>query len=204
MHEDMRALLNPYLDNELHGTRLRELELHLAWCEACQDELKKLRHVSDLLLAVPVPEFMPVERFVINLNMRLPRRTLHDTPSKPGSLAWWLVPVGLLGAWFFTQTVFTLTNVVTAAQTTGMFGQVADRLAGGQQTIWFAATTSLFGAQVGGVQSTLSVLNGLNVFGVKLLQGFLWQALLVLLYWCWLFVLWLRRRQSSVQMGNAS
>lgn len=204
MHEDMRALLNPYLDNELHGARLRELELHLASCEACQDELGKLRHVSERLQAVPVPEFMPVERFVLNLNMRLPRRTLHATPSKPGSLAWWLVPAGLLGAWFFTQTLFTLTNVVTAAQTTGMFGQVANWLAGGQQTIWFAATTSLFGGQVAGVHSTLSALNGLNIFGVKLIEGFLWQALLVLLYWCWLFVWWLRRRPSSVQIENAS
>ena len=55
MHEDMRALLNAYLDGELHGTRLREMELHLSGCEACRNELKELRLVSDLLQAAPDP-----------------------------------------------------------------------------------------------------------------------------------------------------
>ena len=204
MHEDMRALLNPYLDNELHGKRLRDLELHLASCKACQDELKELRLVSDMLQAVPAPEFMPVERFVSTLNMRLPRRTVQDLPTNSSSLAWWLVPAGLLGAWFFTQTVFSLTNIITAAKTTGMFGHVVNHLVGGQQTLWFAAVTSLFGGHIGGGLTTLSVLNGLNVSGVKWMEGFLWQALIVLLYWGWLSILWLLRRPQSVIMENAS
>jgi hypothetical protein len=129
---------------------------------------------------------------------------LHDLPSNSASLAWWLVPAGLLGAWFFTQTVFSLTNMITAARTTGMFGQAVNHLVGGQQTIWFAAVTSLFGGHISGVLSTLSVLNGLNVSGVKWMEGFLWQALIVLLYWGWLSILWLLRRPKSVIMENAS
>jgi hypothetical protein len=77
-------------------------------------------------------------------------------------------------------------------------------LGGSQQTIWFSAVTSLFGRPVGGVESTLSLLNGLNVFGVNLLEGFLWQALIVLLYWGWLFAWWLYRRSQTVQMENGS
>ena len=204
MHEDMRTLLNAYLDGELHGTRLLEMKLHLASCESCRNELKELRLVSDLLKAAPAPEFMPVERFVSNLTLSLPRRTLRDLPPKPSSLAWWLVPAGLLAAWFFVQTVFTLTGVVSVADTTGLLGNAASWLGGGQETVWFAAVTSLFGGQAGGAQPTLSLLNELNIFGANLLTGFLWQALIVLLYWSWLFVWWLRRRPRPMKMGNAS
>ena len=204
MHEEMRILLNAYLDGELHGTRLLEMNRHLASCESCQNELKDLHLVSDLIQAVPAPEFMTTEQFISNLTLRLPRRTLHDLPPKPASLAWWLIPAGLLAAWFFLQAVFILTGVVFAAETTGMLGQAVNWLGGGQETVWFVAVTSLFGGQAGGAQSTLSLLNELNVFGANLLDGFLWQALIVMLYWGWLFVSWLRHRPRPMTMGNAS
>ena len=204
MHEDMRTLLNAYLDGELHGTRLLEMKLHLASCEACRNELKELRLVSDLLQAAPVPEFMPAGRFVSNLTLNLPRRTLRDLPPRPGSLVWWLGPAGLLLAWFFMQTLFTMTGVITAAQAGGLLGQLARWFGGGQETVWFAALTSLFGGQAGGAQSTLSLLNSVNVVGVNLLDGFLWQALIVFLYWGWLSFWWLRRRPRPMKLGTAS
>ena len=164
----------------------------------------ELRLVSDLLQADPSPDFMPAERFVTNLTLRLPRRTFRDLPPKPGFLAWWLVPAGLLGAWFFVQTVFALTDAITAANLTGVLGQAASWLGGGHQMAWFTALTSLFGSQAGGVQSTLSLLNEMNVFGANLLKGFLWQALIVLVYWIWLLILWLYRRPQHMQMDNPS
>jgi len=203
MHEDKRALLSAYLDGELHGTRLQEMKLHLAACEACRNELEELRLVSDLLQADPLPEFMPAGRFASNLVLNLPRRTMRDLPAKPASLAWWLVPAGLLAAWSFIQTVFTLTGVVTAARLTGLLGQAAQWLNGGQETVWFAAVSSLFGSQVGAVQPTLSLLNTLNVYSVDLLDGFLWQALIVLLYWGWLSIWWFRRRPHPMKMKKA-
>ena len=203
MHDDMRALLNAYLDGELNGTRLQELELHLAGCEACREELKELRLVSELLQAAPAPEFMPAGRFASNLVLRLPRQTTRSLPPKPGALAWWLVPAGLLAAWFFVQTVFTLTGALIAAQLTGLLGQAAHWLSGGQETVWFAAVTSLFGSQAGPAQPALSLLNTLNVAGVNLLDGFLWQALIVLLYWSWLAVWWFRRRPRPMKMESA-
>ena len=198
MHEDMRALLSAYLDGELHGTRLLEMKLHLSACESCRNELKELRLVSDLLQAAPDPEFMPAGRFASNLMLTLPRRTMRDLPPKPGSLVWWLVPGVLLAAWVFVQTVFTLTGAVTAAQISGLLGS------GGQETIWFAAVTSLFGSQAAPAQPALSLLNTLTVTGTNLLDGFLWQALIVLLYWGWLSVWWLMRRPRPMKMENAS
>jgi len=203
MHEDMRTLLNAYLDGELHGTRLLEMELHLAACEACRNELKELCLVSDLLQAVPDPEFMPAGRFASNLSLSLLPRTMRDLPPKPGSLVWWLVPAGLLAAWFFVQTVFTLSGALTAAQMIGLLGQAAKWLNGGQETIWFAAVTSLLGSQAGAAQPALSLLNTLNAYGVNLLDGFLWQALIVLLYWGWLSAWWLMRRPRPMKMENA-
>ena len=71
MHEDMRTLLNAYLDGELHGRRLDELETHLAACETCQEELREFSQVSEILHADHAVEAMPVERFVSQLTLRL-------------------------------------------------------------------------------------------------------------------------------------
>jgi anti-sigma factor RsiW len=203
MHEDMRALLNVYLDGELHGPRLPELEQHLAMCESCRDELKELRMISEILQSAPVPEFMPVDRFVSNLNLRLPRQGHPGHPTKPASMAWWLVPAGLLAAWTFVQTVFTLTGVVTAAQAAGLFGLPAHGMGAGQQAVWFATVIGLFGAQPAALQSTLTRLNFLDVLGMNLLKGFLWQALIVLLYWGWMGIWWLRRNPKALKMDIA-
>ena len=200
MHEEMRTLLSAYLDGELHSTHLQEMKLHLAACEACRNELKELRLVSDLLQAAPVPEFMPAGRFASNLVLSLPRRTMGDLPPKPGSPAWWLVPAGLLAAWFFVQTVFTLTGAVATAQMAGLLGQAANWLNGGQETVWFAAATSLFGSRAGAAQPALSLLNTLNVYGMNLLDEFLWQALIALLYLGWLSIWWFRRRPRPMKM----
>ena len=203
MHEEMHTLLNSYLDGELHGQRLREMETHLSSCSACQDELRELRLVSEFLQTGSAPQAIPAERFVSQLILSLPRRPLHNRSPKPGSLAWWLVPAGLLGAWFFVQTVLTLTDIVTAAKLTGMLGQAASWLGGGQETIWFSTVTSLFGRQATGPLPTLSLLNNTSVFAANLLGGFLWQAAIVLLYWAWLLFWWLRNSSRLVKIPNA-
>ena len=203
MHEEMRPLLNAYLDGELHGQRLREMETHLSSCPACQDELRQLRLVSEFLQAGSAPQAIPAERFISQLTLSLPRRPLQNRSSLPGSLAWWLIPAGLLGAWFFVQTVLTLTGVVTAAKLTGMLGQTASWLGSRQETIWFSTAISLFGRQATGPLPTLSLLNNTSLFAANLLSGFLWQAVIGLLYWAWLLFWWLRSSPRPAKMQNA-
>lgn len=178
MHNQLFPLLNAYLDGELRGTRLRDMERHLADCAICQQELDDLRRVSDLVRAAPTPAFPPADRFASNLSLLLPRRPQQSRPSKIPSAAWWLVPAGLIGLWFFLQTVSTLTNFVYAAEASGMLGQVAPNLSVGQtQTAWFAAASNLFSVQMSASQqSTLSMLNQANVIGVNFLQSLFWQA----------------------------
>jgi predicted anti-sigma-YlaC factor YlaD len=203
MHEEMRALLNAYLDGEMRGRRLREMETHLASCAACQKELSELRLVSDILQAVPTPEVISSERFVSQLTLRLPRRTQTVLAQKPASWAWWLVPAGLLGAWFFIQTVYAMTNVVTVANLTGLLGSAGKWLGSGQESIWLSTAANLFGGQLL-AQPSLSVMNNISVFGANLLSGFMWQAVIVLLYWAWLFLWWLRHNPRLGKMQNAS
>ena len=52
-------------------------------------------------------------------------------------------------------------------------------------------------------QPALSLLNTLTVTGTNLLDGFLWQALIVSLYWGWLAVWWFMRRPRPMKMENA-
>lgn len=201
MHEEMHTLLNSYLDGELHGQRLREMETHLSSCSACQDVLRELRLVSEFLQAGPTTQVIPTERFVSQLTLSLPPRSHRELPLKSGSPAWWLVPAGLIGAWFFVQTVFILTDVVTVANLTGLLGHASSWLGNGQESLWLSTATSLFGRQVV-EQPALSLLNNMSIFSANLLSGFLWQAAIVLLYWAWLGLWWPQRRPRLMKMQN--
>ncbi len=190
MHKDLFPLLNAYLDGELHGTRLGEMERHLASCEICRNELTELRRLSQLLRAAPSPEFTPADRFVSKLVLRLPRRAVRTPTRSAAQPSWWLVPAGLIFLWFFLQAAFTLTNLVHVADLSGLLGPSVPWLsAGAPQTAWFAATTDLFGGSLsGGARTILSTLNGFEIFGLDLFQGLLWQAGLLLAGLAW-FVL---------------
>ena len=202
MHEEMRTLLNAYLDGELQGRRLQEMQTHLATCDACQKELRELRLVSERLKADTALEAPPADHFVSQLTLRLPRRPQLDRPPKSISLAWWLVPAGLLMAWVFIQTVYTLTDVVTAANVTGLLGNASRWLGGGQESAWLSAATTLFGGQIL-AQPTISLLNSVSVTVAGPVNGFLWQAGIVLVYWIWLSLWWLRHNPRPGKIRNA-
>ncbi len=53
--ERQRERLSAYLDGALEPAERAELELHLADCAACQDELRELRELRGLLRAMPTP-----------------------------------------------------------------------------------------------------------------------------------------------------
>jgi anti-sigma factor RsiW len=203
MHEHMRTLLNAYLDGELHGLRLQEVETHLKSCADCRNELKELRSLSNILRTEPDPKPIPVERFVSHLTLSLPRRTLRVQQHNPGALAGWLIPTGLMAAWFFVQTVLTLTNVASVAGSTGLLGNAASWLGGTQGTVWFVAATSMFSAGTTGSHPTLALFNSATILSTNLLFGFLWQATIVLLYWGWLVTWWIRRGSRSMNMQAA-
>ena len=54
MSNHVTEWLSAYLDGELKGRQLQQVEEHLAECEACQAELDSLQGLSGLLHEVPV------------------------------------------------------------------------------------------------------------------------------------------------------
>lgn len=201
MHEDMRNLLNAYLDGELYGSRLLEIKHHLTVCTSCRETLKELRLVSEILQADPLPAFLPAEQFAANLLLRLPHRPLHAQPPKPGSTAWWLVPAVLLGGWAFVQAILLLTNWVTAANLLGLLGEDF-WLKTGAGIFWLEWAKGLFSS--GQMQATLTFLSQLGSLGRGIWQSLLWQAALVILYWFWLTLWWQKRGPRPMRSRFAS
>jgi anti-sigma factor RsiW len=202
MHEEMRALLNAYMDGELQGRRLREIEAHLVTCAECKKELGELRLVSQKLQADTSVEAPSAERFISQLTLSLPRRFQPNPQPKSISPAWWLVPAGLLMGWVFIQTVYTLTDLVTAANLTGLLGSASGWLGSGQESAWLGAATTLFGGQIL-AQPAISLLNNVSVSVSNFFIGYIWQAVIVLLYWAWLGAWWLRHNRQPKNMEKA-
>ncbi len=202
MHEEMRTLLNAYLDGELQGQRLREMETHLASCAICQKELKELRLISEQLQADTALEAPSAERFVSQLTLSLPRTASGRPPAKTRLAGLVARPGRVAGFLVFIQTVYTLTDVVTAANLTGLLGSASRWLGSGEESLWLSAATTLFGGQIL-AQPILSLLNNVSVAIAGLFSGFLWQAVIVLLYWAWLCFWWLRHNPRPVRMKTS-
>ena len=122
MHEDMHAQLNAYLDGELHGTRLLEMKLHLASCEACQNELKELRLVSDPVTGCSHTGIYARRTFCIQPGSE-PAAPHSGRPAPEARLTGLVAYSGrITGCLVPGPDTFTLTGAVTAAQTAGLLG----------------------------------------------------------------------------------
>jgi anti-sigma factor RsiW len=195
MHEKFQNLMGAYMDGELHGRLLTELQEHLVNCGACQAELHSLEKIAGMLHSIPEETVMPAGQFASRLLMTLPRRETQPHPVAGRTRVWWFFPAALIGSWFFIQVVFTLANLVTAANASGLLGQAAAWLGETRDASWFSVAISLFGGQLA-TSPLLSSINSASVIGRELLTGFLWQALIAFLYLVWLISWW---RGSLVQ-----
>jgi predicted anti-sigma-YlaC factor YlaD len=207
MSEHVNEWLSPYFDGELQGTRLRQVENHLAECAQCRAELERVQELSALLQGTaPAGEFIPTERFISNLTLNLPRQPEQPQTRKALEIGWWLIPVGVLGAWAFLQVTFSLSTLVQTASDAGLLGSTFTWFQGNpSQTLWFATLTDLFGSQPGFVGQTIfSMLNDADLFIHNLAGQFLWQLVLGVIYLGWLASWWFRQQSfnSHVQTGS--
>jgi len=206
MTEHVLEWLNAYLDGELGGLRLHQVESHLQRCASCRAELASLRRLSTLLQETPPPvEFTPVERFAANLNLRLPRRPQTVKPQRVPGFRGWLVPAGLLLAWFFVQALFLVNTMVTAAGTAGVLPAETTALLqdAPQRSLLFGAPLEILGGSLGtDSQATLGLLDQVSVFGSSFLGSLLWQAGIGLAYITWLIV-WFVRQQKQRWLVSA-
>jgi anti-sigma factor RsiW len=202
MHEKMLNLLNAYMDNELTGARMTQLENHLEECPFCQAELDELRQVSRLLHAAPLPGFLPTWRVIANLSFKLPHRPVRGHPVGRTSIAWWMVPVGLLGLFFFVHTVFMITTMVSLADITGLLGNTAAWLSDSGQTVWFSTLVNLTGGQLGDAQTSVAALNDLGLLGHGILSNLVWRAAIFMLYAAWI-ASWLIQPNRNMVLGGS-
>ncbi len=199
MSKHMVEWLNAYLDGELIGNQLQSVETHLAECQACRAELESLVRLSSLLHEVPAPEFTPPERFAAQVSLRLPRKQVSTPKNRILEIGWWMIPVGLLGAWVFISTSAWVNNLLFAANRLGLLGTSSNWLVFGSasETEW-SATLGQFGALSG---------NGLNwaaateaLTRTSLPQIALHVAI-AFLYLGWMAIWWARhRRQGQDQL----
>ncbi|RPH57429.1 MAG: hypothetical protein EHM81_11600 [Chloroflexi bacterium] len=202
MSEHITQWLGAYHDGELRGLRLRQVEQHLAECAECQVGLDEIQGLSALLHdAAPAGDFLPTERFVANLTLSLPRQPERTQPRKAIEIGWWLIPVGILGAWVFIQITFALSDVTLFVANAGLLdGNLAWAQGNPPQMEWFATAMSLFGGQIGLVgQVALWDLNQAHLFVTQLTGRFFWQAVLALIYLGWLASWWLRHQHRASQ-----
>lgn len=183
--------LSAYLDGELKGGRLHRVEEHLSGCDACREELEALRGLSVLLQDVPPAEFPAHERFVSQVNLRLPPRPVRMTGRKVAEVGWWLIPIGLLAAWIFFSTVVLVSDVLMAANTVGLLDGAGAYLV--TRPPENAVLTSVLG-QVGLLQGdSLHWAESTESYTRNLLPQFIWQISIALLYLAWIAIGWARR-----------
>lgn len=199
MSKHVSEWLHAYHDGELHGSRLRLVETHLAECEVCQAELESLENLSDLLHEVHAPEMVSAERFAAQVNLRLPHAKAVVTSTQISDLGWWMVPVGLLASWVFASTAFLLSDVLSLAGNLGLLSGLSAWLASGPGNDVYVSTTI---GQMGLLNG-----NGLNwaetteTFTRMSLPQMIVQVSIAVLYLSWLAIWWARRtRQGTGQL----
>ncbi len=199
MIEHATQWLGAYLDGELKGVRLHQVETHLAQCAACRMELEQLRKMSALLHTPdPSGRFQPTGRFVNGLMLRLPRRPERIFRRPAAGFVHWLVPAGILGTWFLFQFALGLGGLISAAGDAGLLGSVTAWLPSiPQQTTWFGATLNVFGSQLGGSgKATLDLLNQADLFLTNVIVLLAIQFGLAMVYWTWLALFWRHQRNT--------
>jgi len=195
MSKHVTESLNAYLDGELKGSQLQQVEAHLVACDACRDELEALARLSSLLHEVPTPEFTPPERFAAQVNLRLPHQRASASKNKILEIGWWMIPVGLLGSWIFIGTSSMVSEILSVANNLGLLVGVSDWLAFGStsQSYW-SATLGQFGVLSG---------NSLDwaISTEALTRSSLPQVMLLIstaiLYLAWMAIWWARRRRRE-------
>ena len=197
MSDHVIEWLNAYHDGELKGRRLHLVKEHLADCEACQSELDSLQSLSALLREVPAPEFASNERFVSQVNLRLPLKRTAARRIQLFDVGWWMIPVGLMAVWAFLSTAVLLGNVVSVADTVGLLGDTI--------SAWVSSPS-----ETPDVTETLGQLGVISADSLQwaersesytrnVFPQIVWQAAVALLYIIWLAVWWARHTRHARQ-----
>jgi len=197
MSNHVTEWLNAYLDGELKGNRLQQVEEHLAECTTCQTEMDSLQNLSGLLQAVTVPEFPSPERFATQVNLLLPQKRTTTPGTRLFEVGWWMIPVGLLAVWVFISTAALLGDAMSVAKNFGILDSTtASFISAPSETAEVTSTLGQFGMLQGNslqwAEMTESLTRGL-------FPKIVLQVAVALLYLTWLAIWWTRQ---TLQMNE--
>lgn len=112
MIDHFTLLLDAYLDKELPPSKVHLVEQHLETCLHCQAELKKRRHLIELLCEVPPMKIVePEAQFIRKVNSQLTVRSSNSwQPKSILNISWQMIPVGLLvlAAFIYSVSIISL------------------------------------------------------------------------------------------------
>lgn len=195
MSKHVMEWLNAYLDGEMKEAQVQQVEAHLVECETCRVELESLARLSSLLHEVPAPQFTPPERFAAQVNLRLPRRQLSASRNKIIEVGWWMIPVGLLGAWVFIGTSAFVSGMLSAANSLGLMSGLSNWLAfGSPNEVYWSATLGQFGVLSGNSLNWAAATEALTRTS---LPQFALHVSIALLYLSWMAIWWSRRQRQE-------
>lgn len=200
MPEHVHKWLGAYLDNELRGKRLQEVQTHLDECDVCFQEYHELRKLSQLLHESTEISFTPADRFAANLILRLPRKKNLRAPRVNWLSAWSFVPAALLMIWVFSQVWILFNTTITLLDVSGMMDSINNWLpAGFSHSILFNAVMRTLGEQIAeNAQNLLAAVDQTYLIGRSFLIPLLWQMVIGSLYCSWL-VIWLIYHPHTVK-----
>jgi anti-sigma factor RsiW len=190
MNGHLDEWIDAYLDGEMTSLQKRQTEAHLAHCPACAAILEQRRALSLLLQEAPAAsDLKPEKQFAAEVGLQLARRQPGASqPRRSSSLAWQLIPVGLLLALIFIQTTLALSGILN-------FFPAAD------QTL-VSQAPGLAALQL--TPGTISdVLGFMGIFGFidwTWLAGILFLGAISLAYLGWLASWWARHEQTPAQL----
>src|SRR5688572_19400465 len=145
MSEHMTDWLGAYLDGELKGTRLHQMQSHVNECSQCRAELDSLKGLSAPLHAAPSPEFTSPERFASQVGLHLPRELPKASKRSVLKIGWWMIPVFLLLLWTLTNTSALVEAALTTANSAGLLSDVPAWLVEGPREATWSMTLGRFG-----------------------------------------------------------
>jgi predicted anti-sigma-YlaC factor YlaD len=196
MSEHITDWLNAYLDDELHGNRLQQVEEHLAACESCQAEFETLQGLSRLLHEGPAPQFTSAERLATRVNLLLPQRRAAASGRQILEAGWWMIPVGLLATWVFIGTAFFMSDMLSAANNLGLLNNVSNWMVFGPTSAYWSSTLGRFGVLSG---NSLSWTESIESLTRTSLPQISLQISIALLYLSWIAIWWARRMRHERQ-----
>ena len=177
MDEHITKWLDAYYDGELKGSRLKQVETHLAWCEVCQADYDAMMEISDLLRDDPLPASqISTERFVTQVELRLPRE--QAAPHWSNRLVrsgWSFMPVLLAFTWILIQVSTVIGVLVSRVFEFHIFASPADCL---------------------NVLNTQQIAIKFMTCNVGMVSRYAWLWAINLLYVSWLAIWWVSKTRQ--------